>query len=73
LYTYSIYNSLVSGDKAGYWVYSSQSVVAQVVIVVLQAAVKEKQRSEAKHINLRKRKALSDLFRYLIKLGMVDQ
>ncbi|XP_053396218.1 midasin-like isoform X2 [Mercenaria mercenaria] len=31
---------------------------------------KEKQKSEAKHINLRKRTALSDLFRYLAKLGL---
>ncbi|KAL4232858.1 AAA ATPase midasin [Mactra antiquata] len=31
---------------------------------------KEKQKSEAKHINLRKRKSLSDLFKYLAKLGL---
>ncbi|KAL5010016.1 hypothetical protein ScPMuIL_012321, partial [Solemya velum] len=30
---------------------------------------KEKQKSEAKHINLRKRKALADLFKYLSLLG----
>ncbi|WAR08077.1 MDN1-like protein [Mya arenaria] len=31
---------------------------------------KEKQKSEAKHINLRRRKALSDLFKYLANLGL---
>ena len=31
---------------------------------------KEKQKKEAKLINLRKRKALSDLFKYLTQLGM---
>ena len=38
-------------------------------VLLFQNEDKEKQKSEAKHINLRKRKALSDLFRYLTKLG----
>ncbi|KAJ8039371.1 Midasin [Holothuria leucospilota] len=37
---------------------------------VTKDAEKEKQKSEAKHINLRKRKALSDLFKHLSSLGL---
>lgn len=35
------------------------------------SAEKEKQRSEAKHILLRKQRALADLFQHLAKTGMV--
>jgi len=34
---------------------------------------KEKQKSEAKHIDLKKRKALSELFRILAKLGKLTE
>ncbi|KAK3603576.1 hypothetical protein CHS0354_028005 [Potamilus streckersoni] len=37
---------------------------------VSQGEDREKQKSEAKHINLRKRHALADLFKYLTKLGL---
>ncbi|XP_070579649.1 LOW QUALITY PROTEIN: midasin-like [Ptychodera flava] len=37
---------------------------------VSKDADKEKQKSEAKHINLRKRKSLADLFKYLSLLGL---
>ena len=39
---------------------------------VLQNVDKEKQRSEAKNIGQKKRKALSDLFRELTQLGKGD-
>lgn len=42
------------------------------LMCVLQNVDKEKQRSEAKHIGQKKRKALSDLFRELTQLGKGD-
>ena len=36
----------------------------------IQGADKEKQKSEAKHIHMRKRKALADLFKHLSLIGV---
>lgn len=46
--------------------------VLRVFSSYFQDAEKEKQKSEAKHINLRKRKALSDLFKALASLGITS-
>ena len=39
------------------------------ISLILQDAEKEKQLKEAKNIQLRKRKALADLFKYLAQIG----
>ncbi|KAK3098216.1 hypothetical protein FSP39_017284 [Pinctada imbricata] len=47
-----------------------QTTVDLQSLQVTQGADREKQRSEAKHIGLKKRKALADLFKYLTQIGL---
>ncbi|KAH3728947.1 hypothetical protein DPMN_054910 [Dreissena polymorpha] len=47
-----------------------EEIHALQALEINRSVEKDKQKSEAKHINLRKRKALSDLFKYLAKLGL---
>ena len=44
-------------------------VIYYVVLFVPQVGDEKKRKSEVKHIQLRKRKALADLFRQLIAMG----